>query len=55
MSGALILSGIDFLLSFIFISCIGIVLYFFPKLNKLGEIYRKRRTKQLLLSPWREL
>ncbi|MBP8597741.1 MAG: hypothetical protein KBI24_00620 [Selenomonas sp.] len=42
MSGALILSGIDFLLSFIFISCIGIVLYFFPKLNKLGEITEKK-------------
>ena len=42
MSGALILSGIDFLLSFIFISFIGVILYFFPKLNKLGEITEKK-------------
>ncbi len=42
LSGALLLSGIDFLLSFIFISFIGVILYFFPKLNKLGEIMEKK-------------
>lgn len=38
LTGALILSGIDFFLSFVFISFIGVILYFFPKLNRLGEI-----------------
>lgn len=41
-TGALILSGIDFVLSFIFISFIGLILYFFPYLNKIGEIKEKR-------------
>lgn len=38
LTGALILSGIDFFLSFIFISFIGVILYFFPQLNKIGEV-----------------
>lgn len=32
------LSIIDFILSFVFIAGIGVVLYLFPYLNKLGEI-----------------
>ena len=43
MTGAWILSGIDFLLSFVFISFIGVILYFFPHLNSLGEIKEKKR------------
>lgn len=35
LTGALILSVIDFFLSFIFISFIGLILHFFPLLNKL--------------------
>jgi hypothetical protein len=42
ISGALILSCIDFVLSFIFISFIGVILYFFPKMNRLGEIKEKK-------------
>lgn len=34
INGALILSVVDFILSFIFISFIGIILHFFPLLNK---------------------
>ncbi len=42
LSGALLLSAIDFVLSFVFISFIGVILYFFPKLNKLGEIEERK-------------
>jgi hypothetical protein len=42
ITGALILSVIDFFLSFIFISFIGAVLHFFPLLNKLGTIRERR-------------
>ena len=42
LTGAFLLSGIDFVLSFIFISFIGILLYFFPYLNRLGEIKEKK-------------
>lgn len=45
-SGALLLSAIDFLLSFVFISFIGVVLHFFPLLNRLGEV-RRERTKTM--------
>lgn len=36
--GALSLSVVDFILSFVFIAGIGGVLYLFPYLNKLGEV-----------------
>lgn len=42
MTGALILSVIDFVLSFVFISFIGIILHFFPLLNKLGTIHERK-------------
>lgn len=38
VNGALILSAIDFFLSFIIIGGIGFVLAAFPYLNRLGEI-----------------
>lgn len=38
IEGAALLSIIDFFLSFIFIAGIGVVLYLFPLLNKLGEV-----------------
>ncbi|MBL8658593.1 MAG: hypothetical protein JNM75_02420 [Rhodospirillales bacterium] len=38
LEGALILSAIDFFLSFIIIGGIGIVLAAFPHLNQLGEV-----------------
>ncbi|TCS79237.1 hypothetical protein [Pectinatus cerevisiiphilus] len=38
MAGALSLSIIDFILSFVFIAGIGAILYLFPYINKLGEI-----------------
>lgn len=38
ITGALLLSVIDFFLSFVFISFIGVLLHFFPLLNKLGHI-----------------
>ena len=38
LEGALLLSAIDFVLSFVFISFIGVILHFFPLLNKLGEV-----------------
>lgn len=38
LQGALILSVIDFFLSFIIIGGIGVVLACFPYLNRLGEI-----------------
>lgn len=42
LEGALLLSAIDFVLSFIFISFIGVILQFFPLLNKLGEVKERR-------------
>ena len=42
MTGALLLSAIDFFLSFVFISFIGVVLHFFPLLNKLGEVKERK-------------
>lgn len=42
LTGALILSVIDFFLSFIFISFIGVVLHFFPLLNRLGTIMERK-------------
>lgn len=38
IEGAIALSIIDFILSFVFIAGIGGVLYLFPLLNQLGEI-----------------
>ncbi|VBB06337.1 Hypothetical protein LUCI_4935 [Lucifera butyrica] len=38
MEGAIILSVIDFLLSFVIIYGISLVLYIFPHLNKLGHV-----------------
>ncbi len=38
LMGALSLSIVDFVLSFVFIGGIGAILYLFPYLNKLGEI-----------------
>jgi hypothetical protein len=38
MEGAYILSGIDFILSFVIIWGISLVLYIFPYLNKLGYL-----------------
>jgi len=38
MNGALILSLVDYLLSFAIIWAISLVLYLFPYLNKLGKI-----------------
>lgn len=42
LSGALLLSVIDFFLSFIFISFIGVILHFFPLLNRLGEVKERK-------------
>ncbi len=41
-AGAMILSVIDFFLSFVFISFIGVVLHFFPLLNRLGEVKERK-------------
>lgn len=38
MEGAIVLSIIDFILSFVFIAGIGAILYMFPWLNRIGEI-----------------
>jgi hypothetical protein len=38
IQGAIILSVIDFFLSFVIIGGIGIVLALFPNLNQLGEV-----------------
>ena len=38
VESAVLLSIIDFFLSFVFIAGIGVVLYLFPWLNKLGEV-----------------
>lgn len=42
LEGALLLSAIDFVLSFVFISFTGVILHFFPLLNKLGEVKERR-------------
>lgn len=42
LGGALLLSVIDFFLSFIFISFIGVILRFFPLLNKLGTVKERK-------------
>ncbi|MPL77125.1 hypothetical protein SDC9_22976 [bioreactor metagenome] len=38
VEGAIVLSVIDFILSFLFIGVIGMVLYLFPYINRLGEV-----------------
>lgn len=38
VDGSIILSVIDFVLSFVFISGIGVLLHFFPLLNRIGEV-----------------
>lgn len=38
VEGATVLSVIDFILSFVFIWAIGLILYLFPHLNRLGEV-----------------
>lgn len=40
--GAILLSIIDFFLSFVMITGIGIVLALFPYLNRLGEVDEKK-------------
>lgn len=42
LGGALLLSVIDFFLSFIFISFIGVILHSFPLLNKLGTVKERK-------------
>ena len=42
LEGAILLSIIDFLLSFVVITGIGVILSLFPYLNKLGEIDEKK-------------
>jgi hypothetical protein len=42
LEGATALSIIDFILSFVFIWGIGLVLYLFPHLNRLGEIKEEK-------------
>lgn len=41
LEGAVLLSIIDFFLSFVVITGIGVILSLFPYLNKLGEIDEK--------------
>ena len=41
-TGGRVLSVVEFLLSFVIISFIGIVLHFFPLLNKLGEVLERK-------------
>jgi hypothetical protein len=45
LEGALILSVIDFFLSFVVISFIGVVLAGFPLLNRIGALFTKRRAR----------
>ena len=40
--GAHLLSALDFVLSIVIISVIGVILHFFPLLNKLGEVKERR-------------
>ena len=40
--GAILLSIIDFFLSFVMIAGIGVVLSLFPYLNRLGEVEEKK-------------
>lgn len=42
LEGATALSIIDFILSFVFIWGIGMILYLFPHLNRLGEIKEEK-------------
>ena len=45
LQGALILSAIDFFLSFVIISGIGVVLALFPLMNRVGKARVKSRRK----------
>jgi hypothetical protein len=38
IDGAVILSVIDFILSLLFISAIGVLLHFLPVINRFGEV-----------------
>jgi hypothetical protein len=38
VEGAIVLSIIDFALSMVFIAGIGVMLHFFPHLNRIGEV-----------------
>ena len=42
IEGSILLSVIDFILSFVIIWGIGLVFYLFPMLNKLGEINEEK-------------
>ena len=42
LGGALLLSAFDVLLSWVFLSFSGVVLHFFPLLNKLGEVKERK-------------
>ena len=42
LEGALLLSFIDFFMSFVFIAGIGGILYLFPWLNRLGEVKEEK-------------
>lgn len=41
LEGALALSVVDFFMSLIFISFIGVVLYFFPAFDKIAAFFKK--------------
>ncbi len=43
LAGALSLSIIDFVLSLVFITAIGGILYLFPYINKLGEVKEENK------------
>ncbi len=42
LEGALALSVVDFFMSLLFISFIGVVLYFFPLFDKVETLFMKR-------------
>jgi hypothetical protein len=42
MTSAVVLSIVDFCMSFVFISFIGIILSFFPLINKIGEMKEEK-------------
>lgn len=42
LEGALALSVVDFFMSLLFISFIGVVLYFFPLFDKVEALFMKR-------------
>lgn len=42
MTSAVVLSVVDFCMSFVFISFIGIILSFFPLINKAGEMKEEK-------------